>query len=410
MHLSKHDLFQMNDEWLTKPPPQLLLQVSKRLSHDVKELQDRLNQNPPNSSCPPTSQAIWAKTGGSEEQGGAVEERVTPDAVAETAGSLAAETEQAPLADGQRPSCRKGSGKPPGRQPGSAGRGRRCQKVAITELREHRPGISAACGAALPAGATSQACTAWDEVDMAPRGEGLIGLRFRFTAHRLLEVCCFYVHVGRARPWRAPADGRWRKVELQEWRLVGPRLAAVIGKRRSRSWPHRMRKLGGLHESSDAGVAAVGPEMQGIMKELRAAICAARSDSPPERLPALHAKMIERLRHLYKVHRMDAHLVLRRVVREVLRDGNGILRTLAECHLPLADDGAEQVLRQWVISRHISRGTRSEWGFPCRPFSSPDSPKPAPVAAHPPGSTSAPSSPPVAEASSSPRSPPSRQP
>ena len=56
MHLSKHDLFQMNDEWLKKLPAELLLEVSKRLLHDVKELQDRLNQNPDNSSRPPTSQ------------------------------------------------------------------------------------------------------------------------------------------------------------------------------------------------------------------------------------------------------------------------------------------------------------------------------------------------------------------
>jgi hypothetical protein len=56
MRLSKHDLFQMDDEWLKKLPAELLLEVSKRLLHDVKELQDRLNQNPTNSSRPPSSQ------------------------------------------------------------------------------------------------------------------------------------------------------------------------------------------------------------------------------------------------------------------------------------------------------------------------------------------------------------------
>jgi len=40
----------MNDGWLKKLPAELLLEVSKRLLHDVKELQDRLNQNPGNSS------------------------------------------------------------------------------------------------------------------------------------------------------------------------------------------------------------------------------------------------------------------------------------------------------------------------------------------------------------------------
>jgi hypothetical protein len=38
MRLSKHDLFQMDDESLKKLPAELLLEASKRLLHDVKEL------------------------------------------------------------------------------------------------------------------------------------------------------------------------------------------------------------------------------------------------------------------------------------------------------------------------------------------------------------------------------------
>jgi hypothetical protein len=53
MRLSKHDLFQTDDDWLKKLPAELLLEVSKRLLHDVKELHNRLNQNPGNSSRPP---------------------------------------------------------------------------------------------------------------------------------------------------------------------------------------------------------------------------------------------------------------------------------------------------------------------------------------------------------------------
>jgi hypothetical protein len=80
----------------------------------------------------------------------------------------------------------------------------------------------------LSADAASQAYTAWDEVDIAPQVEGLIGLTFRVTRHTLLEVSCSCGHVSRAQPWRAPADGQWEKVDLGEWRLVGPRLAGVI--------------------------------------------------------------------------------------------------------------------------------------------------------------------------------------
>jgi hypothetical protein len=62
MHLSKPDLFQMNNKWLKKLPAEQLLEVSKRLLHGAKELQEQLNQNPDNSSRPPTSQAPWEKT------------------------------------------------------------------------------------------------------------------------------------------------------------------------------------------------------------------------------------------------------------------------------------------------------------------------------------------------------------
>ena len=59
---------------------------------------------------------------------------------------------------------------------------------------------------------------------------------------------------------------------------------------------------------------------------------------------------------------MDDHSVLRSVVREFLYDWNVILRPVAEPHLPLSNNAAEQALRHWVISRYISHGTRSEEG------------------------------------------------
>ena len=58
MRLSKHDLFQMGGEWLKNLPEELLLEVSKRLLHDVKELQGQVNQNPGNSSRLPKRQWV----------------------------------------------------------------------------------------------------------------------------------------------------------------------------------------------------------------------------------------------------------------------------------------------------------------------------------------------------------------
>ena len=92
MYLSKHNQFQMNDKWLKKLPVELVLEVSNRLLHNVKELQDRLNQNPDSRWLPPTSKGPWAKTGGSEKQRGAASENGTADAAAETGTGIRALT------------------------------------------------------------------------------------------------------------------------------------------------------------------------------------------------------------------------------------------------------------------------------------------------------------------------------
>jgi transposase len=182
MRLSKHDLFQMDDEWLKKLPAELLLEVSKRLLHDVKELQDRLNRNPTNSSCPPTSQAPWEKAGDAAKDKETPAESGTADATAtDTVGDLPKETAGTSPAVANGPSPGKGSGKSPGRQPGSPGHGR-TQKLAVTATCEHRPESCTACGLALAADAGSQAYTAWDEIDIAPQVEGLIGLTFQCHA------------------------------------------------------------------------------------------------------------------------------------------------------------------------------------------------------------------------------------
>lgn len=61
MRLRKHDLLQMNAEWLKRLLAERLREVSIRRLDDVKELQDRLNQNP-------ASQAPSKKPGAGEEE------------------------------------------------------------------------------------------------------------------------------------------------------------------------------------------------------------------------------------------------------------------------------------------------------------------------------------------------------
>ena len=478
MHLRKHDLLQMNDEWLKKLPAERLLEVSKRLLDDVKELHDRLNQNPDNSSRPPTSQAPWERA--SEAEVGQDSPSETNPAEADEGETETGEVrEETAQSEEKSPSAPKAAKKKAGKQPGSPGFGR-TQKLTVTATCEHRPEHCAACALALAADAKSEAYTGWDEIDLAPQVDGTIGLLFSVTRHLLLEVVCTCGHVSRAQPWRAPPDGQWEKVELGEWRLVGPQLAGLLvflglrmrlsrarireglmelfglmlstgvidetireagrasfpledllvadivpapqlnvdetswkesglrlwlwalvtthtvlfligprtaemlenalqdgyhgilisdgyvvyraWKNRLRCWPHLMRKLRGLAESTDRRVAGVGKEMEGLMQTLMDAIYAARIDPPPEGLPVRYAVDLARLRHLCEAHWMDVHPALRSVVREFLYDWDVILRPVAEPPLPLSNNAAEQALRHWVIARHISHGTRSEAG------------------------------------------------
>ncbi len=233
MDLRKHDLLQMDDEWLKKLSAKLLLEVSKRLLHDVKELQDRLNQNPDNSSLPPTSRVPWAKSKNPEAGQEAPAETDTAAVAAGGATEAAEATAETAKLGGKPASAAKASHKKPGKQPGSQGYGR-TQKLAVTATCHHRPENCAACGLSLAADATSQSYTAWDdytawdEIDLAPPVEEQIGRMFRVTRHHLLEASCPCGHVSRAQLWRAAADAQWDQVELGEWRLLGPQLAGVI--------------------------------------------------------------------------------------------------------------------------------------------------------------------------------------
>ena len=95
-------------------------------------------------------------------------------------------------------------------------------------------------------------------------------------------------------------------------------------------------------------------------------------------------------------------------------DDWGRARHLADAFSPdtlhaLLDRYAEQCCPIPVSYTHLDVYKRQLKRGPVPSLSSPASSKPAAVAAHPPGSTSAPSSPPLAKACSFPRFPPSRQ-
>ena len=219
MHLSDHDLRQMDEGWLEKLPEDKLRQVSARMLQDLKEARDRLNQTPDNSSRPPSSRAPWEK-GQTEDEAAASDGSEDGEKTPHETEASAVEPEPTQAGPPSGPK------KKPGRQPGAPGHGR-TQKFAITGSHTHRAERCAACGEPLPDDAPSQAYAAWQEVDVEVLAEG--GLRLNCIRHTLLDVTgCCCGHTTRTLPYRAKADALWDNVGLSEWRLIGPNLAAIV--------------------------------------------------------------------------------------------------------------------------------------------------------------------------------------
>ncbi len=59
MYLSAQDLQNINEDLLRSLPRKDLVEVSILFVEDLKEAHDRLNQNPSNSSRPPSSKDPW---------------------------------------------------------------------------------------------------------------------------------------------------------------------------------------------------------------------------------------------------------------------------------------------------------------------------------------------------------------
>jgi hypothetical protein len=125
MHLSDHDLRQMDEGWLENLPEDKLRQVSARILQDLKEARDRLNQTPDNSSRPPSSRAPWEK---GQAEG---DEPDIDGGGAEVSGETGQSAAGGEPAQGKPPA---GPKKKQGKQPGAKGFGR-TQKFAVTERR-----------------------------------------------------------------------------------------------------------------------------------------------------------------------------------------------------------------------------------------------------------------------------------
>ena len=290
MHLSPHSLRQIDDAYLQSLEVEALRGLSARLLADLKEAWDRLNQGPENSSRPPSSRAPWERPGGVRESDAEADaEAADGDLEPAPVEAKPAEAKPAEAKPAQTPAARK-----PGKQPGAPGIGR-TQVFPANAEQAHYPDTCAGCGRPLaPAGAV--AYTGFQAVDLRWDDSARPGLTLWVVDHRYYETPCPCGHRTRAVAGHGVVDPLLAGIELNEWRLVGPGLAALIVAlalrfRLSRAriqeflaeWLGLDLSIGTIHQTLHEASAAVAPAEEELVRAvLDSALLHADETSWPE--------------------------------------------------------------------------------------------------------------------------------
>lgn len=130
---------------------------------------------------------------------------------------------------------------------------------------------------------------------------------------------------------------------------------------RLRCWAHLLRKALGLKLSLSAEARGFGQHAHTLLKELMAAIYAAR-EGPQVDLTERYCDRLAAFRTLCDQHYDSAHEKTRALAREFLNDWEAIWIVLAHPYLPITNNEAERALRHWVIARKLTQGTRTAQG------------------------------------------------
>jgi transposase len=246
MKLTAHDLKQMNKATLARLSPEQLLSISERMLDDLQEAMDRLNQNSNNSSRPPSSTPPWDSNDTNNSADPSNHENadddmdpvikhsdenddLSPKDASLDNGLVAPDaTDRQPLEVAPTPPTKPDPIKRvAGKQEGAQGYGR-TQTLAITETVYHARTHCASCNACLGDHEAQVAWTAFCTIDIAEHIPGNAGITLTNTKNVFFETKCDCGHHNREEPYAAMPDVTWPKTNLSEWRLVGPRLAAMI--------------------------------------------------------------------------------------------------------------------------------------------------------------------------------------
>jgi hypothetical protein len=221
MKLSDHDLLQLTEQELLALPEEVLRRLSIKLLIDLKEARERLKQTSRNSSRPPSSDAPWSDTKATDDQ----TELPPADESKPTDNPQDASTDSQESIAKHEVAVDRASRKA-GKQPGAPGYGRE-QKLALTAEQAHYPSHCARCDQLLSI-ESAQAYTAFETVDIEWSDPSRPGLRLTNTKHLYYQCNCACGHCTQQAPHRQVSTELTPDIELSEWRLVGPNLAALI--------------------------------------------------------------------------------------------------------------------------------------------------------------------------------------
>ena len=289
MHLSQHSLRQLDQAYLDSLGEAEVRALSGKLLDDLKEALDRLNQGPDNSSRPPSSRAPWDRPGGGPESDAADAADDGPESAPADAKPAPAEPPSAEAKPADAKPARK-----PGKQPGAPGIGR-TQVFQANAEQAHYPDTCAGCGRPLdPVGAV--AYTGFQAVDLRWDDPARPGLTLWVVDHRYYEAPCACGHRTRAVAGQGVVDPLLAGIELREWRLVGPGLAALIvalalrfrlSRARIREfldeWLGLKLSVGTIHQTlHEAGAALAPAEAELVQAVLDSALLHADETAWPE--------------------------------------------------------------------------------------------------------------------------------
>jgi len=226
MTLSDHSLRQIDEESIDSLSEDAVRALAIKLLNDLKEARERLNQNSQNSSVPPGSEAPWEKgskySDDEDDADALLDQEAIVDGDPGSSDDDNEEQEETSRFVEKTEPLRK-----PGKQPGAQGFGR-VESIPLHGQEHHHPDSCACCGQAFSSEQPGTAYTAFDQLDIQWGDTDRPGIAVVNTRHVYYEAECHCGHTTREAPCRQPLDELLERVELSQWRLVGPGLAALI--------------------------------------------------------------------------------------------------------------------------------------------------------------------------------------